>query len=75
MLENNMFELGKRNGQPNKIIAYICILALPSWEMACCAESAPSEMKLKGKPSAPVQDLNLGPEPGRPMFNSWTRLK
>ena len=29
-----------------------CILALPHWEMACCAESAPSEMKLRGKPSA-----------------------
>ena len=27
-----------------------CILALPHWEMACCAESAPSEMKLRGKP-------------------------
>ena len=30
----------------------ICILALPHWEMACCAVSAPSEMKLRGKPSA-----------------------
>ena len=29
-----------------------CILALPHWEMACCAVSAPSEMKLRGKPSA-----------------------
>ena len=26
-----------------------CILALPHWEMACQAESAPSEMKLRNK--------------------------
>ena len=24
---------------------------------------------------SPAQDLNPGPEPGRPMVNSWTRLK
>lgn len=34
--------------RPTKVVT--CILALLRWEMACYAESAPSEMKLRGKP-------------------------
>ncbi len=40
-----------------------CMLALPHWEMACKAESAPSEMKLRCKTSC-EQDLNPRPESG-----------
>ena len=50
-----------------------CILALPHWEMACQAEPAPSEMKLRCKPSCD-QDLNPGPEPSMQLSrpdHSW----
>ncbi len=50
-----------------------CILALPHWEMACQAEPAPSEMKLRCKPSCDL-DLNSGPKPGEQLSrpdHSW----
>ena len=48
--ENNIFSM--KTTYLTKSKRWTCILALPHWEMACCAESAPSEMKLRGKPSA-----------------------
>ena len=39
-----------------------CILTLLHWEMACCAVSAPSEMKLRGKPQ-PCPGLEPGTNP------------